>query len=768
MFIHRDKKSVQLSVREFSAYQDYPSNLNYKSYKQTHLNLKKGRILHQEQQEQFSKNLPTNYKHEIQIDQILKVDNWEIQFKGRIDSIYEDEDTRTIHIIEIKSSSQDIPNSIDEIIKRYPSYIVQLSIYLLLIEKKVQYKNWNSSGYFQWVDKNSKKQKKIFFDLNPLDIFKEQWEKLKPFIENRWCRNQELRLIKIKEPFNNWRSGQKECLEALESAFFQNRCVCLEAPTGFGKTGLTLHLAQKAIYAGKVDRILYLTGKTTGQEAAMNALKSPKSDECAPRFIKIQSRESSDSERTDYPDDFSENWQNSGIIPYKLFENNTLDYNLLKEWSEKFELPKYEIIKSMLPYSEVWVADYNYLFSPTSKQFLDQIKNYQAENTFLIIDEAHNLSNRVELAYSSQISYGKIQDLLIEINRDSLFYFNLESSLQKLVEWIQSIIHYEVLSIQHEKDLLRLLQSVLHTEQFGQGLIHLGIDSQNTLQEISNFAELLEDDTIKKLLEYKKENLLVIQCFDASNKIYRQIKDFSYTLFMSATISPQEIFYKEAQIPTDTPWISAQSPWQLNAFNVAIDSRVDTRFKARPNSISMTAETIIQSIEITQERVLVFFPSFQYAQKTLQTLKQIHPWCSIALQPRFKRDKGDFIEDSIQYAQAIFLIMGSSYSESIDNLGEWINTAIIVSPSLPELNPVLDAKKETYGTDGFYKAYQIPAIRKINQAIGRLVRKPGDKAKILLHCHRFTQNDYLKNLSSYCTPNLIIKNEIQLQDWLNS
>src|SRR5690606_31850279 len=51
----------------------------------------------------------------------------------------------------------------------------------------------------------------------------------------------------------------------LETALVAQRLVALEAPTGFGKTGILLETALHALRNAQCDRVVYLTSKSTGQ-----------------------------------------------------------------------------------------------------------------------------------------------------------------------------------------------------------------------------------------------------------------------------------------------------------------------------------------------------------------------------------------------------------------------------------------------------------------------------------------------------------------------
>jgi Rad3-related DNA helicase len=62
------------------------------------------------------------------------------------------------------------------------------------------------------------------------------------------------------------------------------------------------------------------------------------------------------------------------------------------------------------------------------------------------------------------------------------------------------------------------------------------------------------------------------------------------------------------------------------------------------------------------------------------------------------------------------------------------------------VNPVQRAKLAVFADLGrdaaFERVYRIPGMQKVNQALGRLVRAPGQHARVLLHCRRFAEPGY--------------------------
>ena len=97
---------------------------------------------------------------------------------------------------------------------------------------------------------------------------------------------------------------------------------------------------------------------------------------------------------------------------------------------------------------------------------------------------------------------------------------------------------------------------------------------------------------------------------------------------------------------------------------------------------------------------------------------------------------------------------------------------IAVGPALPEVNAIQDAKMATYHSTerdlAFQDVYIIPAMRRIHQALGRIVRAPGQPAKVLLHGKRYNESAYQQQLAPEYQDATTIKNDQALGEWLHS
>ena len=104
-------------------------------------------------------------------------------------------------------------------------------------------------------------------------LLEEQAGRLVEFLDARLRARERLRALRFRAPFAVLREGQEQAEGDLRAAFAAGRtAVLLEAPTGFGKTGVLLAFGLGALREGRFERLVYLTGKSTGQLQVVSTL----------------------------------------------------------------------------------------------------------------------------------------------------------------------------------------------------------------------------------------------------------------------------------------------------------------------------------------------------------------------------------------------------------------------------------------------------------------------------------------------------------------
>jgi len=244
---------------------------------------------------------------------------------------------------------------------------------------------------------------------------------------------------------------------------------------------------------------------------------------------------------------------------------------------------------------------------------------------------------------------------------------------------------------------------------------------------------------------------------------------------MSCTYAALVIFARRSRRAALVPI----TPWRDGAYDIAFDARVDTTFQHRSRYFATTAATIAALQNSARGPVAIFFPSYAYAESVARELERAAPALSlpngplrVALQPKLRdlAAQAAWVEESLALADALFLVLGSSFAESIDALGGRVTHAMVVGPALPEVNAVQRARLAEFSALGreasFRRVYQIPGMTKVNQALGRLVRAPGQRARVILHCRRFLEPGYASLLAPDYQLGTNVLTDAELAAWL--
>ncbi|MGB0744580.1 MAG: ATP-dependent DNA helicase, partial [Opitutales bacterium] len=578
--------------------------------------------------------------------------------------------------------------------------------------------------------------------------------------------------LDIRPAFPSLREGQPELIKQLESASLKRSTVLLQAPTGFGKTGIVLEHVLRQMQNGLYERCIYLTSKSSGQLETVRQLRSMIGNDL--RYIQMRNRgeHEIDSLGDEEP---GRNWMEAGINPPELFKEGTLSLERAKELGHQTGICPYELTKACLPFAELWIGDSNYLFAPHSQHVFQEPDGFDPAKTILVIDEAHNLPTRNADALSIELN-GNDLFFAIEELRGAGAKRLLLNCLRRIAAETSAMVASTVLDLEQIYalgDLCEEAAQLLDGARFDhEATAPFALE---TVWQLPELAKRLLEASSHWLYWCPEQGTVRAQCLDASQWTADCMKVFSSKILMSATLDPLESYQAEiglklGEISLAIGW----ADWRENAYDVAIDCRIDSRIKHRSRHYETTAQTIASMADSQPgEPLVVFFPSYQYAENIRAYLSALDESLRVSIQPRGVTlgEQERFIDEALLLADVLFLIIGSSYAEGIDKLGGCIRSVIVVSPALPEVNPVQKARMEIDPTvsreAAFNVVYLIPAMRRIHQALGRFVRAPGQQARILLHCKRFAQLEYFNCLDRTYQSDRHIKNEVDLIEWLN-
>lgn len=778
MQISFQKRTVTLSIGEFSEFTDRPVTSGGAGRGGGFWRAQVGQVWHNKIRQNLEQQA-TDADFEVSINAAWPHGKWIFKFQGRADQIIRHDGRVTIR--EIKTTEHFLPAHEPDLRASFPAYFLQLETYRRLFPLLPGNEETDVSAELVFVEIQTGMTQTVPLEGDSDGSFLAQLDRIHAFVERRRTHLERLRELSFRPPFPSPRPGQDAIQENMQTAFADKRIGLFEAPTGFGKTGVVLEYALNRLRDGDVSRLLFLTSKATGQIQAATQLGEMLDGQPTVSFFQVRNKAEHCintqfhcfREVCPYIADLEERWDQSGLA--RSFANSDIhiDLDFLRRSGQAARICPYEITRSILPHLDIWIGDYNYVFSPSNRGLFFNQPGFDARETLLIVDEAHNLPSRVCDAFSAKASLTSAVSVMTQLEilgaRAGLLL-----AWEKWLELLSHVERTEELPPSFAHELGEVVARVC--DQLGANPLdypQLGPEITEELMEMFSIRQFLESDKLERLLWSPANGQLNLSCIDAAPFIAETLRGFGQVVMMSGTLGPIQTFREACDLDeSETASFDAHTPWRETACDVAVDVRVDTRFRERGKHYNTTAATAAALMEKSPVPIAVFFPSYRYAEEIQRRLDDDFPWLRVAVQERgldFEKQRS-FVEENLLLSDALFLILGSSYAESIDLIGGRVAHAMVVGPALPEVNALQKARiqkfKHLEKEDPFHAVYQVPGMQRVNQALGRLVRAPGQKAKILLHCQRFAEKSYSNLLHRDHQPASFIFSTDELNEWL--
>lgn len=269
------------------------------------------------------------------------------------------------------------------------------------------------------------------------------------------------------------------------------------------------------------------------------------------------------------------------------------------------------------------------------------------------------------------------------------------------------------------------------------------------------FAAWHFDERYAALLTCRgRDRLLELYCLSPAEVIAQTTRGLRGTVFFSATLDPLPDMRALLGGGEEDACFSLPSPFP-RAHLCVVRKRVQTRYRYREESAAQVAACIAEAATARPGRYIAYFPSYAYL-----SLVQAHLQ-ALAVPPLLVQES-----DMTDEARARFLaaftadsapklglcVLGGLFSEGVDLPGEQLIGAMIVGVGLPTPTlrlRTLQAYYEARFGDGFLYAWMIPAMQKVAQAGGRVIRTETDRGLVLLLDDRYFDMRYTRLLPAH-------------------
>ncbi len=588
-------------------------------------------------------------------------------------------------------------------------------------------------------------------------------------------------------PYGSFRPHQRALAGRVYRAFTDAEHLLLEAPTGSGKTMGVLYPALKALAEGRVARLFYLTSRGTGSLAALKACGDLAAEDRSLRVVELIAKEKACPVEGMPCDESCPNavgyYDRIQPALAALLERGQMDRAAVQAVAAEHRVCPFELSLDAALWADVTIGDYNYLIDPVVR-----LQRFAEDASLgLLIDESHQLAERTRDMLSLALSRSDVQRALDEAPPG-----HLGTRLRGLDRVLMTLRRdagntgttqgqtprnwrgeAEAIEIPRPEALFRAISRVMET------LAEEALDlaplpaCQQLMFSLSRWsrAEAWLEETPSKAAEDvagkgastsapfrfylasstpkggKKEVVLRLACLDPSTYLRRTLAGYGPHVRFSGTVTPLSL-YQTQHGQADAPAERVESPFAAEQQTTLLVGDLPVYYRNRLDSLPRLAELVRGVAAAKPGNYLVALPSFEYL-KHLQEALSTDAGSSEALVLAQTAGSSDAEREAFLAAlvddgltRIALVVLGGVFAESVDFAHGTIAGVICVGVGLPPGSPIRDAMREHFDVtvgpgQGEVVAFQQPAMVKVLQMAGRLLRGPEDRGVLVLVDDRF-------------------------------
>ena len=562
-------------------------------------------------------------------------------------------------------------------------------------------------------------------------------------------------------PYAEFRPQQRRLAKHLYRGFRDDVDWLVEAPTGAGKTMTSVFPALKAIGQGELDRLVFLTSRTTGQRAAEDALARAATAAGGKALVAVTVTAKEricftpgtpcDPDRCEFARGY---YERMPAARRALLERGLAVREAVEAVAQEHRVCPFELSLDAAEWADVVVGDYNYVFDPVVR--LTRLENALFARVGLVVDEAHHLDERVREMLSATLSRWLVKAALAEEDLPANAAKRFRSvdralaaagrnageaprviakpeALCRAVERLVTAFATEAVDLEAHP---AAAEAYWQTLRFGRAAVWAEADAE----ESEGAFHYLASGSGRRLR-------VELVCTAPGAHIRRTLAPFHGTVRQSGTLAPALVFQRAHGFDADAPALVSDGGCEPERLGVFAVPDLSTYFRDRDRSLPRLVATIGAVAAATPGNALVAFPSFDYlTAAAAQFASADEVRCQTPdMASEQRQDFIAWLNERREGKRMGLVVMGGVFTESVDFDSEALRLVVVVGPALPPRSLLRDLIAEgaaRSGADGFDAAYRQPAMTRVAQTVGRIARAPGQRGVAVLVDPRFAQPAY--------------------------
>jgi Rad3-related DNA helicase len=386
----------------------------------------------------------------------------------------------------------------------------------------------------------------------------------------------------------------------------------------------------------------------------------------------------------------------------------------------------------------------------------------------VLVDEAHNLVERARRMYSAELRISQVRTAAQTAPAA------VRGALDALVQATEELVvdtaaPYEVLSALPDV-FVQALQTAAGalSEHFNQHPLKVGplLNFHFELQRFLKLVEALSDHSLFDVQTFlgtrsgieadgeveqgANDAALCVRNVAPACFLRQRFKALHSATLFSATLSPPDYAIRLLGLPENTAWIDVPPAFPAEHLTVRVADGISTRFAHRERSLRRLVEVVARQFDEHPGNYLAFFSSFDYLDKAASLLASLRPDI-----PQWRQERrmsagarADFLARFRPEGRGVgFAVLGGVFAEGVDLPGSLLIGAFIATLGLPPVSVTQDhiqARLDKLFGAGHGYADLVPAMQRVVQAAGRVLRTPEDRGWLWLLDDRYRRAEVVE------------------------